>query len=346
MAGRPVLSDDGSTGRLMKLVARTALLNALTLSVHRFWGKTRIRRYLWSHISLFGDRLEYTGTGRELFLGFLIALGMAIPLVALVAAYQLFLRAEFEGYGFLIKTATYVLVCFLTAVAYYRARGYKMACTRWRGIRFGQSGSANRYAAQVLGRGFLALITLGIMRPHFACATHGYAVDNTWFGNARFGFNGRPGDLMGAWLACYVLAPFSAGLSLLWYSAYQTRYFTSKTHLGALSFGFPVTFWDYAKIYLPFFGVMSALILIFATISPIFGGAYQFIGLVVFAMLAWSPLKLVMVTHRLIGLFARRMRAQGAIDFDSIVQRTPNNPFTGEGMANTLDFGAGLEVGL
>ena len=46
-------------------------LALLTLGFYRFWAKTRIRRYLWGHLAFEDEDLEYTGTGRELFLGFL-----------------------------------------------------------------------------------------------------------------------------------------------------------------------------------------------------------------------------------------------------------------------------------
>ena len=35
-----------------------------------------MRRYLWNHFSLLGDRFEYRGRGRELFIGFLLVLLM------------------------------------------------------------------------------------------------------------------------------------------------------------------------------------------------------------------------------------------------------------------------------
>ena len=65
---------DGRVSELLPIVLLNALLNVLTLSLYRFWGKTRVRRYLWDNTNLLGDRLEYTGTGGELFKGFLFVL--------------------------------------------------------------------------------------------------------------------------------------------------------------------------------------------------------------------------------------------------------------------------------
>ncbi|MFM7304801.1 MAG: DUF898 family protein, partial [Alphaproteobacteria bacterium] len=65
---------------LERLVLRNLGLNLVTLWFYRFWAKTRWRRHIWSNISLLGDPVEYTGTGAEMFKGFLIALAVLAPL--------------------------------------------------------------------------------------------------------------------------------------------------------------------------------------------------------------------------------------------------------------------------
>ena len=62
-----VISYDGSLSHITKLWLINVTLFFVTLSLYRFWGRTRIRQYVWSHITILGDRLEYTGTGKELF---------------------------------------------------------------------------------------------------------------------------------------------------------------------------------------------------------------------------------------------------------------------------------------
>src|SRR5918995_781358 len=71
-AGQPVqkLQYDGRIGALYWIFIKNLLLNIITLSIYRFWGKTNIRRYAWSHTSLQDQRFEYTGRGGELFVGF------------------------------------------------------------------------------------------------------------------------------------------------------------------------------------------------------------------------------------------------------------------------------------
>src|ERR1700687_1797898 len=72
----------GPTGRFWQLLIRGALLLLVTLGIYRFWFVTDIRRYLWSNTEIAGDALEYLGTGRELLLGFLVAIAILVPIYA------------------------------------------------------------------------------------------------------------------------------------------------------------------------------------------------------------------------------------------------------------------------
>src|SRR6185436_9152656 len=83
------------------------LLILVTLGIYRFWAKARERRYLWSRTDFIGDPLEWTGSGKELFIGFLMAvLLFGVPLILLqVAAQMLIMRgmlgwAQLFGFGF------------------------------------------------------------------------------------------------------------------------------------------------------------------------------------------------------------------------------------------------------
>jgi len=66
---------------LAKTVIVNILLNVITVGFYRFWDKTRIRNYIWSHLRFQGENFEYTGTGKELLFGFLIALLALAPVL-------------------------------------------------------------------------------------------------------------------------------------------------------------------------------------------------------------------------------------------------------------------------
>ena len=66
-------------GRLFGLLVKNAVLTFITLGIYRFWARAALRRYWWGSITIAGDPLEYTGTGLELFIGFLMFLGIMLP---------------------------------------------------------------------------------------------------------------------------------------------------------------------------------------------------------------------------------------------------------------------------
>ncbi|HEY8442705.1 MAG TPA: DUF898 family protein [Xanthobacteraceae bacterium] len=72
----------GNARSFWRLLARGAVLLMFTLGLYRFWLTTDVRRFLWSNTELDGESFEYTGTARELLLGFLIAIAVLVPLHA------------------------------------------------------------------------------------------------------------------------------------------------------------------------------------------------------------------------------------------------------------------------
>src|SRR3954465_8418438 len=78
----------GFFGRLL----RGTLLQVPTAGFYRFWLITDIRRHLWGQTLIGREGLEYTGTGRELAIGFMIALAVLSPIY--VVYFVLGLAAE------------------------------------------------------------------------------------------------------------------------------------------------------------------------------------------------------------------------------------------------------------
>ena len=132
----------GERRSFLALVARGAGLEMITAGFYRFWLTTDMRRHLWAHTVVDGDGAEYTGRGKELLIGFLVAMAILMPVY--IAYFIVGLEAER-----LQAFASFPLVAFLyvfTQFAIYRARRYRMTRTVWRGVRFWMTGSGWAYA--------------------------------------------------------------------------------------------------------------------------------------------------------------------------------------------------------
>ncbi|MCK8783271.1 YjgN family protein [Roseomonas sp. NAR14] len=210
---RPRITYDGRPGELFSLWLVNLLLTAVTLGVYRFWARARTRRYLWSHLAVDGHRFAYTGTGGELFRGFLLALlGVLVPALLVVLAAPLVLPEPLVPLAIL---AVYAALLPLGLFGVFTARRYLMRRTVLRGIAFEQGGSAWDYAFRMTGRLLLTAVTLGLHGPWMIAASLRRTVGATRHGGTEFRFDGEGGELLGWALLCGVLGATVMGLALL-----------------------------------------------------------------------------------------------------------------------------------
>jgi len=176
----------GDTGDMIALSLSNMLLSFATLSLWRFWGRTKVRRQLWGDVEAWGDPVEYTGTGKELFIGFLVVLvSVYLPLVAGYSWANL-LIARRDPWGGLLAGVLYLLTVFLIYAGTYRARRYQLSRTVWRGIRGGQDGSALRFGLIATGIALLGLLSLGWTAPWGEMLLARYKMRHTRFGDRAF----------------------------------------------------------------------------------------------------------------------------------------------------------------
>jgi uncharacterized membrane protein YjgN (DUF898 family) len=194
-----------------RLMIRGGALQAITLGIYRFWLFTDMRRFLWVSTEIENETLEYTGTAVELLIGFLIAIGILIPVYALLFVASL----EFGFLSRLSGIVAFVVLAGFGQYAAFRARRYRLTRTVFRGLRFHQGGSAVRYAVRAMLWWIPVVITLGLTSPWATTNLERYKMRNTFYGNLGGGFAGSGGRLFGRgiliWLS--VVGPLVAGVA-------------------------------------------------------------------------------------------------------------------------------------
>src|SRR5882724_9488871 len=198
------VSFSGNRGEFFHLVTRGAGLELITVGFYRFWLATDIRRHLWSNTHIDGDAAEYTGRGKELLIGFLIALAIIVPVY--LAYFIAGLEAErYQAFASIPLLAFFYL---FGQFAIYRARRYRLTRTVWRGVRFWMSGSGWAYAGRAALWGLLMILTLGLILPWRAAALERYKMRHSYYGDLQGSFEGRGWELFkrGWWL--WLLAVF------------------------------------------------------------------------------------------------------------------------------------------
>ena len=196
----------GESRDFRRLAIQGGLLEFVTFGFYRFWLATNVRRHLWSSTLIEGEPFEYTGTAKELFIGFLFALAILVPIY--FAYFLLGVEAERKN-----AFASTPLVLFLYAFgqfAIYRARRYRLTRTIWRGVRFWMDGSGLGYAWRACLWGFLVFLTMGLALPWREAALERYKMRHTYYGDLQGDFAGTGWQLFkrGWWLWLLAWLPF------------------------------------------------------------------------------------------------------------------------------------------
>lgn len=182
---------------LIGLSFANMLLRILTLGIYHFWAKTEVRKRIWSAIRINDEPLTYTGRGLELFIGFLIVFFLFfVPLILLIFALALLLGPQSPLLN-LITLLIYIAFAYLIGVAIYRAQRYRMARTRWRGIRGSLEGSPHAYAWTYFWTLLLIPLTLGWIVPWRTTKLQSILTNNIRFGNRPLRFDAESGALYG-----------------------------------------------------------------------------------------------------------------------------------------------------
>lgn len=256
----------GSRREFFEVVKRGAGLEFVTLGFYRFWLLTDIRRHLWANTQVGGDAAEYTGRGKELLIGFLVALAILVPVY--VGYFLIGLEAEhIQAFASIPLVAFFYL---FGQFAIYRARRYRLTRTVWRGVRFWMTGSGWKYALQASLWGLLMIVTLGLILPWRNAALERYKMRHSHYGDLQGSFEGRGWDFFkqGWWLwlltpiALYVvpIAPFIYGA----YKAIEWRWWLSGIRFGGVRVESTLRKGDLIGLYWKVIGWIVVLGLVFS----------------------------------------------------------------------------------
>jgi uncharacterized membrane protein YjgN (DUF898 family) len=341
----------GNWREYLPIAVTNALLVICTLGIYRFWASARQRRYLWSRTHFIDDSLEWTGTGKEMFLGFLIAIAVLAPFLlffqflfpALIARGQ-------PGAAFGILALFYVALIYLGGFARFRALRYRLSRSWWHGIRGGSNVPGWNYGGEYLGRYALSAVTMFIVYPWAATRLWNSRWNAMSFGPLEFRAKLDADGLKARWALLYLVpiaamvlfailgaagalakspgaAPASLGLMLVcvlllfyvalplatlsWYAKYF-RHAASATSLGELEFGFDATTVQWLGLVLGNIGL--------AIVTLGFGITY------------WG--------YRNWAFMVRHLQVYGTVDVSELTQSTTRSPREAEGFADAFDVGA------
>lgn len=198
---------EGSWTELAPIVFTNLLLSIITLGIYRFWATTRVRDYLWSRTYLMDEPLEWTGTGKELFVGFLLVAALiGVPFVILNFALQALALRGYVALAGALALVLPVLILYLLGVARFRALRYRLSRTWWRGIRGGSDDPGLRYGLSWMWKTAVGYLPLMLLIPWSMVSLWNERWSAMSFGSERFRSDARAKPVFKRFLLFY-LAP-------------------------------------------------------------------------------------------------------------------------------------------
>ncbi len=354
-AGAPekAVQFTGNWREYLPIAATNVLLTIVTLGIYRFWAAARERRYLWSRTEVIGDRLEWSGTGKEMFIGFLIVIAVLIPFFLFIQFLFPALVARGEmGAASAIMLIFYVALIYLGGFARFRALRYRLSRSWWRGIRGGSDEPGWKYGGEYLGRTLLAALTLFIAWPWAATRLWRGRWNQMSFGPLQFESDLTAEGLGGRWAAVY-LAPI--GLMVL------VGMVAAMVGVGMMAGDAPPR--------AGFLAILAGLFILFYLAIPLLVMAFyaKFYRLAAdslslgelrfgFDARTWDWIKLFLgnialaiVTlglgiaywgYRNWAFMVRHAHLYGEVDASTLTQSTTSAPTEAEGFADAFDIGA------
>lgn len=291
------------------------ILTIITLGLYYPWAKARSLQYLYSQTTFENQPFVFTGTGNEMFKGFIKAL--AIILCLYLIAYVL-LTANIWGLpgaeiGVLVF---YIGILLIMPLAIHGSYRYRFAKTLWSGIRFGYTGNKKELIKLFFKGLFLTIITFGIYGAWFTMNLRRYLLCNVRVGNARFAYKGDGADYFWLNVKGYFLTVFTLGIYSFWWQKDLFAYFIDNLALTTedqtMLCKSKATGGDFAGL------IIVNLLLIFFTLG----------------------LATPWVITRTLRFVMNNIELDGIIDFDKLRQEQEDfSDATGEDLSDFFDFG-------
>lgn len=371
-AGEPVaITWQGSPWSLVGLGLLNTVLSILTLGIYSFWGRTEARRRIWSMVRMNGEPFAYTGTGKELFLGYIIVFFiitvptiLAFSVTPYVATYLL---GPVVGpiVALVVVLAYVVFIYLLVGTAVYRAMRYRLTRTQWRGIRGAVVGSHWLYGWHYFWTLVANSFAWGWMTPWRSNLLHRQLTNDMRFGETAFKYKGKAGPLYPPFVLAWIggllaLVIVVGGTVLITWSRIQAGIDSAGT--GQPPTPEPLSWLELASIY-GIYGIAFVVVLIFganyfARTLNYFTSFTSFATTAGFTLKA-SALSLLWqtVSNFLLALFSLgilapvtqarwmryivdRLEITGGVDFAAVNQSQAVLGKRGEGLATAFDVDA------
>jgi uncharacterized membrane protein YjgN (DUF898 family) len=215
----------GSGMEYFKIQMVSIILNLITFGLYYPWAKAKSLNYLYSKSTLEGDPFAFSGTGQEMFKGFI----KAILIFVLIGG--IFFLLAYNQYVLWAYLFYFLSLLSLLPFAIHGSVKYRSAKSSWRGIRFGYSGKRDDFTLFFFKWIFLTFITLGLYNAWMTTNIRKYVLGHLKMGDASFEFTGKPHDYFLVNLKGYFFTFLTLGFYIFWWKKDRFEFFVNHLRL-------------------------------------------------------------------------------------------------------------------
>jgi uncharacterized membrane protein YjgN (DUF898 family) len=216
------LSFTGKGGDLFSVLIVNWLLTIITLGIYYPWAKARRLQWFYEKIELDAHPFHFHGTGREMFIGFIKAVGLVVLI------YGAFFFLTMQGMPLLAMLFFFGSFLALFPLIVHGTYRYRMSRSSWRGIHFGYRGQLKELYTICLRDGLLTLITFGIYGSWFAMNLRNYVLGNVRYGSSQFHYKGEGLEFFVLNLKGYFLTLITLGIYAFWWQKDLFNYYVDN----------------------------------------------------------------------------------------------------------------------
>lgn len=221
----PRLKFIGNGGTYFGILIVNALLCAITLGIYYPWAKAKKLNYLYQSTTLEDSSFTFSGTGNEMFKGFIKAIGLLICFGIVVG---IMMRVH-VALGIIVYLVALTL---LLPFVIHGANRYRWSRTSWRGIRFGYRGDRSAFVALFIKEFLLTIVTLGFYGAWMVINLRNYIISNIRFGSGEFKYKGDGWDFFVLNIKGYFLTLITLGIYGFWWQADIFKYYIDHMTLS------------------------------------------------------------------------------------------------------------------
>lgn len=207
---------------------KNILFTIFTLGLYYPWAKVERLKYHYQSTELDTSRFSFTGTGKEVFKGF-IKVYLIFILVYGLLLYSILSQNEI----LIIITVAffYLFTVLIIPFAIHGAARYRASRSSWKGIHFKYIGNRMELFWKCTIGFLITLTTFGIYGAWFSVDLRKYILSHLRFGNLAFDFKGKGDELFWINLKMILLLLPTLGIYAFWYQKNLWNFYAKNTEI-------------------------------------------------------------------------------------------------------------------